>query len=259
MMDYFFSMLMGLLQGFTEFLPVSSSGHLVLSQHLLGIKQESLVLEVVLHLGTAFAILFVYREDIVALITGGFSKDVEKKWVSWNLLGLLVVASIPAGIVGVFFKDFFEEVFMKPEISGFMLMVTAGFLFLSKWHTEKGRIITYGSALFIGLAQAFAIFPGISRSGSTIVMALMLGLSRKESGRFSFYMALPAILGAAVLQIKDISEVVLPFGAILAGFVVSFVSGVIALKILLRFVEKGKLHYFAYYCLPVGLAAVLFF
>ncbi len=258
-MEYIFSMLIGLLQGLTEFLPVSSSGHLVLSQHLLHIKQDSLVLEVVLHLGTALAILFVYRLDVSQLVKAGFGTDSEKKWASWNLLGLLIVGSIPAGFVGIFFKDFFEEVFMQPRISGFMLIITAGLLFLSRWHTEKGRIITYGSALVIGLAQAFAIFPGISRSGSTIVAALMLGLARKEAGRFSFYLALPAIFGAALLQIKDISEVVLPLGAILSGFLVSFISGVIALKILLRFVEKGQLHYFAYYCLPVGVAAVLFF
>ncbi len=258
-MEYLLSMLIGLLQGLTEFLPVSSSGHLVLSQHLLGIKQESLFLEVVLHLGTAFAIVFVYREDIFHLVKSGFSSEPEKKWASWHLLKLLIVGSIPAGIVGVFFKDFFEEVFMEPRISGFMLMVTAGILFLSRRHVERGNILTYGSALIIGLAQAFAIFPGISRSGSTIVAALMLGLARKEAGRFSFYLALPAIFGAALLQVKDISEVVLPLGAIVSGFLVSFVSGVIALKILLRFVEKGKLHYFAYYCLPVGLLAVLFF
>jgi undecaprenyl-diphosphatase len=254
---YLVCLALGLLQGLTEFLPVSSSGHLVLAQHLFGVRHSNLVLETVLHLGTAFAIVYVYRKDIHFLITGPFSRDPEVSRPAWKSIRLVLLGSVPAGVAGVGFHDFFAGAFENPNIAAAMLLVTSALLFMTFWRPGGEKQIGYGSAFLIGCVQAFAILPGISRSGSTIAVALLLGISRKESGRFSFLLALPAIFGAALLEMKDLPDLGMPVSALALGFAVSLVSGIIALKLLIHFVDRGQMHYFGFYCAVVGTAALL--
>lgn len=249
---------LGLIQGFTEFLPVSSSGHLVLMQHFLKMTEDNLLFDTILHLGTAFAILIVFRKDLQQIITGLYSTDQQQRKDSWWYSTMIIVGTIPAGVVGVFFKDQLEQLFINPNAAGIMLFVTAALLFFSATRKSGTRSLTLGIAFLIGISQALAIIPGISRSGSTIATALLLGIARPEAGRFSFMLALPAIFGAALLHVGDISGMSLPIAAIIAGLVTSFVAGYFALKLLLHFVDRGKLFYFGFYCVAVAVLTIFF-
>lgn len=254
-MSFIKALILGIIQGLTEFLPVSSSGHLVLAQHFMKVvSDENLFFDVILHLGSVGAILIIYRKDIIELIANLFSKDKEKQSFSLRYALYVIIGCIPVGLVGVLLGDQIESVFTTPIIASVLLFVTAVLLFLSRFakDPENGKL-TWQKAALIGLAQAFTPLPGISRSGTTITTALLLGVSREEAGRFSFLMALPAIFGAALLEVKDIEAITLSFSAISAGFIGSFLTGIAALVILLKFVKQGKLHVFAWYCGAVGL------
>ncbi|MFP4164751.1 MAG: undecaprenyl-diphosphate phosphatase [Chitinispirillaceae bacterium] len=255
-MELFKTVILGIIQGLTEFLPVSSSGHLVLAQHFFGIKQEqSLIVEVLLHLATGIAVLYVFRNDIIDLIRGIFSTDQLKRKDSLTYSGWIILGTIPAAFAGVFLKDMFEGFFNSPLLASGMLMVTALLLFFSGNRKDSPGTLTAWKVIAIGLIQATAITPGISRSGSTIAMALLIGVSREEAGRFSFLLSLPAIFGAALLEMKGISAVSLSAASLIGGFTASLVVGILALKLLLTFVKKGKLHYFGYYCIAVALGS----
>ncbi len=251
-MDFLTSFILGTIQGLTEFLPVSSSGHLVISQRLFGLTGDNLLLDTILHLGTAIAILIVFRRDISSLIGGFFAKDRNQRKQSMSYAGLIIVGTIPAGLAGVFLKDYFEQAFAAPQFAGAMLLVTAGLLFFSARQSNGAAPLSLSIAFIIGIAQAFAILPGISRSGSTIATALLLGVARPEAGRFSFLLALPAIFGAIVLQIGDLETLTMPVPAVALGFAASLAAGYAALRMLLHFVNQGKLHYFGFYCALVG-------
>ena len=274
-MEILKTLLLGIIQGLTEFLPVSSSGHLILAETFLGVGEDTggsaMLLEVALHVATGIAVLYVFRKDIVNIIKGCFSKEVSERNGALTYSGWVIAATIPAAVVGVLFNDQIESLFdtsggntTPAYVASFMLLVTAGLLFFSSARKGGGDgKLTWAKAVAIGLIQAVAITPGISRSGSTIAMALILCVSREEAGRFSFMLALPAIFGAALLQARHVdswSSLLTP--ALIAGFIASFVVGIIALKLLLTFIKKGKLHYFGYYCAAaavVSLACLTFF
>ncbi|MDR2577600.1 MAG: undecaprenyl-diphosphate phosphatase [Chitinispirillales bacterium] len=263
------TLLLGIIQGLTEFLPVSSSGHLILAQTFLGVTDpheaggSAMLLEVILHLATGIAVLYVFRKDIMGIITGCVSKNALVRKDSLTYSGWVILATIPAAVVGVFFKKHINVLFdisgggtMPAYLASFMLLVTAALLFLSSMKKSAGADegkLTLMKVLAIGLMQAVAITPGISRSGSTIAIALLVGVSRTEAGRFSFMLALPAIFGAALLEARHVES----WGAVLSldiilGFIASFAVGIVALKLLLTFIKKGKLHYFSYYCVAAA-------
>jgi undecaprenyl-diphosphatase len=255
------------MQGLTEFLPVSSSGHLVILQHLFGIEEPPLLLDTILHLGTLAAVFVVFRGDLWAMIRAlqePIKKGPAAAWRengSFRLIGWIILGTIPAGVAGVLLADFFEGLFASTHAVGLALFVTAAVLFSGRLVRGTGEPLEKAKgwqALGVGLAQAVAIVPGISRSGSTIIAALHLGLDRDAAGRFSFLLAIPAILGAVLLQALKI-EIVPPgfVAAAVIGFVVAAVSGYLALNLLLRFVRGGRLHYFGFYCVAAGIFALM--
>jgi undecaprenyl-diphosphatase len=256
-MDLLTVALLALVQGITEFLPVSSSGHLVIAQHFLSWNRDNVLLDVTLHLGTAAAIIWVFRNDIRALVQGFFSKDPAKRRSSSRMAVFLVLGSVPAAVAGLVFKDFFERMFLDARSTGVLFFVTAAFLFASALRKRASAPLDAPKAVAIGFAQALAILPGVSRSGTTISTALLVGTDRKEAGRFSFLLGLPAILGAAILEMRGVSATSLPAGLLSAAFAISLVVGVAALKLLLRFVDRGQLHYFGYYLVALGIACLL--
>ncbi len=236
--------LLGILQGLTEFLPISSSGHLVIAKLLLGIEEKGALVEVALHTGTLFAILIYYRNKIIHLI---------KKP---HTLIPLFIASLPAGIAGIAFGGTLEKLFGSPLIAGIGLICT-GLILLSVKYTPKGEESpTPISAIFIGIAQALAIIPGISRSGSTIVCARWLKIESQEAVDFSFLMALIAIGGATLIKVKDISH--LPLNTLfplLAGTVASAIAGLISIPVVKKLV--AKLFLFGFYCIPLGTVVLI--
>ncbi len=274
-MDWIEALILGIVQGLTEFLPVSSSGHLVLGEHLLGITvSEDTTFEVMVHFATVLATITVFWREIGGLLSGAlrFRMNPETQY-----LLRVCVSMIPILVVGLFFKDAVKGLFALEGVGfvGAMLIVTSVVLTLSHFISvrrtrgggsvspEEGQknrdgMISYRNSFLVGLAQAFAVLPGISRSGSTIATGLMLGESRSTIARFSFLIVLVPIMGEALLQILG-GEV--SFGSdglpLLVGFLSAYVSGLFACRVMIRIVSGGKLYYFAIYCFIVGLVAVL--
>jgi undecaprenyl-diphosphatase len=243
--------LLGVVQGATEFLPVSSSGHLVIVQILLGVNESGVLFEVAVHLATLFSILLVYRERVLALLKGAVARDAE----ALRYIGLLVVATIPAGLVGVLWKDAIESLFEMPEAPGIALLVTGAILWSSRGPLQRAEGVRpgWGTALLIGVAQAFALVPGISRSGTTVVAALWLGVEAREAAAFSFLMAVPAIGGAAVLQNGDLAGGGGPdWTVLLVGAALAAVTGVLANRTFVALLGRRAFHQFAPYCRVVG-------
>jgi undecaprenyl-diphosphatase len=245
------SIILGIVQGATEFLPVSSSGHLVIFQTLLGVEAAGVVFEVAVHVATLVSILVVYRTRVSSLAVGAVHRDAE----SLRYVGLLVVATVPAAVVGLLAKDAVEALFENPVAPGVALLVTGLLLWSSRAAMPRaiGSIPTWTAALLIGIAQAVALVPGISRSGSTVVAALWLGVAPREAAAFSFLMAIPAIAGAAVLQIGDLAAGGGPDVATLAvGAVFAAITGVLAIRTFVAMLAKRSFYLFAPYCWIVG-------
>jgi len=265
------TILLGIIQGLTEFLPISSSGHLVLFQHIIGLKEPEVLLDVALHIGTLLAILYFFLDDIKGMtIDGlGFIKDlvVRKKTLveirqmpNVALILWIIIGTVPTGIIGVAFKPLFTYMFGSAFVVGLMLIVTGLILWSSlfipegmKANREPGLI----SALLVGIMQGAAIIPGISRSGSTIVCGLFCGLNREAAGKFSFLLSVPAIIGASLLEF-DIDRIT-KIGAVpfILGIAVSFIVGVLSLKATMALVRKGDLYYFTPYCILVGIITII--
>jgi len=249
-MDFLDALMLGILQGITEFLPISSSGHLVLGQKLLGINVPGNAFEVILHIGTLMSILVVFWPDIHRLLNE--IKDSQVR----TYIFTLVLGTIPAIIVGLSLKGQFALMFDNAHSVALALIVTGIILIISKWFFNKKSDMTLVKGFGIGLAQALAIIPGISRSGATICTGLMMGLSSEEAARFSFLLAIPAIAGAGLLTAIDIDKISLSMDVIAVGLLSSFLVGWVALKWLLNLLKTGKFHWFGVYCLLIGIIAV---
>ncbi|MBM4338000.1 MAG: undecaprenyl-diphosphatase UppP [Deltaproteobacteria bacterium] len=256
-MNPFQAIFLGMVQGLTEFLPISSSGHLVFFQSLFGMKEPQLFFDIMLHFGTLLAVAIYFRRDISGIIRGieSLVTGKRKNEEGIKLFFLIIVASIPTGLMGFLGKDWFESLFSRPSIVGGMLLVTGSFLWLTRWVKREDRRLekmSWIDAILIGVAQGIAIIPGISRSGATISMGLFCGLNRELAGRFSFLLSIPAIVGATLLEIRKIqsvSEISLP----LIGMAVAFGVGLLSLTLLMRIIKTGNLSNFSYYCWAIGL------
>jgi len=254
------ALVLGLLQGATEFLPISSSGHLVLVPWLLGWKASSLTFDTTVHLGTLLAVAVYFWADIVRITKGVFNTLRQRSLADADgRLGWLVaLGSIPAAVIGYALSDFFERLFGTPALVSVLLLVTGVILFTSERASQKLRDLpdlTWKDSLLVGLAQAAAIAPGISRSGSTIAAGLALGIKREDSARFSFLLAMPVIFGAGLLQFKDmLSTGIDSTGVTLlaVGFIAAALSGYVCIRFLMAYLRERSLTVFAVYCWLFG-------
>ena len=257
-MNWWQALILGLVQGLTEFLPVSSSGHLVIFRELLGAEApQDLVFEVTVHVATVLATIVVFRKQIIDLLQGLFKFKYNKQT---DFILKLVVSMIPVAIVGVFFKDKVEALFSSLTVVGCALLVTALLLFLSDKAKKKGDgDITFGQALIMGLGQAVAVVPGLSRSGTTISAGLLSGASRNKVAEFSFLMVLVPILGEAFLDVVSGDAAASSIGTLplAIGFIAAFVSGLFACKAMIALVKKAGLKWFALYCAIVGAIVII--
>lgn len=263
--------ILGLVQGLTEFLPVSSSGHLVLVEQLLHVqKSNDITFEVFVHFGTFLSVVAVFWKDIIAIIRSFFeafvpfrlNKEYYREQEHFRLATYILVGSVPAAIVGLKYEDAISEAFTDPKLVAVMLVITGLILFLTGLVKPiEGKKVNFASALVIGIAQAVAVIPGISRSGSTISSALYQKIEPYHAARFSFLLSLPVIAGATLLKTKELivnGGAAEGFPALFVGMVVAFASGYFAIKFLLRIMERGKLRWFSLYCLIVGVLGILF-
>ncbi|MBW1878557.1 MAG: undecaprenyl-diphosphate phosphatase [Deltaproteobacteria bacterium] len=243
---------LGALQGLTEFLPVSSSGHLVLFQQFIEVHGDEVLFDVALHLGTLVPVLWFYRQSLWGVLRDPFVGE----GAFWDregvrLLALLLVASVPTAILGLAFEDLFESLFSRPGALVVTFAITGSLLFLTR-ETGEGetgvRQMKWWQAVGIGVAQGFAITPGISRSGATIAVGLFFGLKREVAVRFSFLLSVPAILGAALLKLREVEGTDLQVVQLVGGTLAAMVTGYFALVLLVRVVKQGKLAHFAWYC-----------
>ena len=260
-MSTFEAIILGIIQGLTEFLPVSSSGHLEIGKAILGdnsLPEESLMMTVVLHAATALSTIVIFRKDIIEILKGLFQfKNNEQFQFSLKI----VLSMIPAAAVGVLFNDELESLFGgQIMLVGFMLLVTGALLFLADKATSTDKSVTFKSSFLIGISQAIAILPGISRSGATISTSVLLGIDRVKAARFSFLMVVPLILGKMAKDILggDLAGSQIDSGLLIAGFLAAFISGLFACKWMISLVKRSQLKYFAYYCFVVGIAAVIY-
>ena len=271
-MELYQGIILGIVQGLTEFLPVSSSGHLVLGQIFFGMTQSQLVFDISVHMGTLLAVLVVYFSDIMAILNSIFKfllkavlfkpvVSLYKEDENLKMAVLIIIGSVPTALIGMVLKQFEHFLFTSELIVGCMLMVTGTFLWMSRtyyFNDNKKTTLDVKKTLWIGTIQGLAVIPGISRSGSTIAAGMFLGLDRHKAAKFSFLLSIPAILGAQVVSIKDMiaNNIVIDSVTIYAT-IASFITGLIALKLLLTLVHSGKFHLFAPYCWIIGSLVVL--
>ncbi len=253
------SVLLGVLQGLTEFLPVSSSGHLVLAQSLLpGFREPGVLFEVLLHAGTLLAVVVYFRQDVWELVESlGPAGDPARR----RLVLLLAAATVPTVIIGVVFREPLEALFHAPRSAAAMLLVTGALLWVSE-ALARPRVglegIGYGRALAVGTVQGLAIVPGISRAGSTIAAGTLLGIRGEDAARFSFLLSVPAVLGAVAIQVPELGSVEprMP-GVYAAGVAAAFLSGLWAIRFLMTAIRKGRFRWFAVYCWLLGAGYLL--
>ncbi len=270
-MDWLQALLLGLLQGLTEYLPVSSSGHLELAKVLLGPGAEAggLTFDIIVHVATVLSTLVILWREIAWIFRGLFtpSWNNEKRYVL-----AVVISMIPVAVVGVFFKDFVEDLYSghAVRVTGVCLVITAALLTLTHFFPDglagkPEEKVTPLKAFCVGVAQAVAVLPGLSRSGSTIATGLLLGVDRRHMAQFSFIMVIPPILGEALLDCRELlspslgagAQAAVPPAAVITGFLAAFAAGCLACKWMIALVKKCKLVYFALYCLAVGITALV--
>jgi undecaprenyl-diphosphatase len=264
------AVILGIVQGLTEFLPISSSGHLVIFQHLFGLREPQLLFDILVHIGTLLAVLAVFFGDIVTITRESltFASRCFKKKDSLSeplpgarLLMFIIIGTVPTALIGYFLEKKADVIFSSLRLVGLTLLATGVLLWLTKRFSPDKRDISRMNArdsLLIGLVQGIAVIPGISRSGSTIAAGLFMGLDRSLAARFSFLLSIPAILGALVLKSGELFS--LNYSSMLpdiVGMLAAFVSGYFALKFLIRIVLKGNFYLFAYYCFLVGLLILM--
>ena len=266
-MSWWEALILGLVQGLTEFLPVSSSGHLEIGQALLGTAgEENLTFAIVVHAATVLSTLVILWNEVEQLFKGTFTTP---KWnEDKNYVAMILVSMIPVFVVGMFFKEQVESLFGSGLfVVGICLCVTATLLYFSEWLSKRrageGHEVGYKDAIIIGLAQAVAVLPGLSRSGTTIATGLLCGVKKESVTKFSFLMVLIPILGEALLELLDVlsGEVVassIDLIPLLVGFVAAFVSGCLACRFMINIVRRQKLIYFAIYCLCAGIFSIVY-
>lgn len=255
------AIILGIVQGLTEFLPVSSSGHLEITKAILGDKsvpEESMMMTVVLHAATAFSTIVIFRKEIVEIITGLFQfKNNDQFQYSLKI----VLSMLPAAAVGVLFEDQIDQLFGgQIMLVGFMLLLTGALLFLADKAKSTLKPVNFKNAFLVGIAQAIAILPGISRSGATISTSVLLGIDRERAARFSFLIVVPLILGKMAKDILsgDLAAVETETTLLIAGFIAAFVAGLFACKWMISLVKRSQLKYFSFYCFLVGLGAIVY-
>ncbi|MBO6659526.1 MAG: undecaprenyl-diphosphatase UppP [Roseivirga sp.] len=260
-MTWFEALILGLVQGLTEFLPVSSSGHLEITKAIFGdnsLPEESLLMTVVLHAATALSTIVIFRKDIAEILKGLLQfKNNEEFQFSLKI----IISMIPAAVVGVLFEEEIEQFFGgNLLLVGSMLILTAGLLFLADKAKSTLNPVSYKNAFVIGVAQAVAILPGISRSGATISTSVLLGVDRQKAARFSFLMVVPLILGKMAKDILsgDLAETQTEASLLIIGFIAAFVAGLVACQWMIALVKKSQLKYFSFYCMIVGIIAIIY-
>lgn len=258
-MNAFQSIILGIIQGLTEFLPVSSSGHLELAKVILGVEvKNSLIMTVVLHFATALSTVVIFRARIFELIKGLFSFKLNEDFY-FSLK--IVISMIPAALIGVLFNDEIEELFSSQVLLvGTMLLITGLLLFLADRAKNTGKPVSMWNAVVIGIAQAIAILPGISRSGATISTSVLLGVDRSKAAEFSFLMVVPLIFGKVAKDLMDggVMPESINYLNLSLGFVAAFVSGLAACTWMIAIVKKSELKHFAIYCFVVGFGSILY-
>ena len=259
------SIILGIVQGLTEFLPVSSSGHLVLAERILNIHRGDLVFEVMVHLGTLVAVLIYFRRQLGEMIRALFSifapdKTMEQKH-GLTMIGWLILGTIPAVIFGLALKDKIELAFSSPRWTSGEFIVTGLMLIATIWAIDKGKNLNIFNTIIIGIAQAISIMPAISRSGSTIAAGMFCGVNKEKAAEYSFLLSIPAISGAAILEIPEMIRL-LPTASVLwtylAGTLVSGIIGYLSIAWLLSIIKKGKFYYFGLYCILIGILGLIF-
>lgn len=270
-MEIWQAVIVGIVQGLAEFLPISSSGHIVLTQYLLGIRDTGaahhpdLAFEIILHIGTLVSVLLFFRRSLWHLVQSLYTKDMVDERKKIILLG---VATIPAVIAALLFKDIFDAVPGKPVLVSGLLILTGLILFIPRLVKGGKAQVGWKSSLIMGIGQAFAILPGVSRSGSTIAAGLVSGVKAEKAAEFSFLMSIPAIAGGFVLTMKDKMEETGSFSAALeacfnapyvAGAAAAAVVGLFAIYLVMGAVKQGKLEYFSYYCFAAGITGMIYF
>lgn len=251
-------LLLGLVQGLTEFLPVSSSGHLVLAERLVGFVPPGVFFEVAVHVATLLSVVVAYRARLAELLRGMVSGN----RAAWSYAGLLLLASVPAGLAGVLLRDYFEHSFHSLPALGWAFLFTAAVLWSTRYAVPRatGTRVTPGQALLIGIAQAVAIVPAISRSGSTIAVALWCGLAAGPAAEFSFLMSLIVIGGSGLLEARHLAPGAGYLGVgLLAAFLAALLSGILAIRLLIRLLRRHRFHLFAPYCAALGVFCLIWF
>jgi|TARA_B110000495_G_C22956236_1_gene560254 undecaprenyl-diphosphatase len=259
-MDWIEAVVLGIIQGLTEFLPVSSSGHLELAKLILPSQytgESSMLMTVVLHFATALSTVVIFRKDLLKVIQGLF----QFQWNEATKFSVkIIISMIPAALVGVFFDDIIESFFNGAVLLvGSMLLVTGGLLFLADKTKNTTREVSFFHSIIIGISQAIAILPGISRSGATIGTSVLLGVDREKAARFSFLMVVPLIFGKIAKDLLSDKFIIegLDITALSVGFVAAFITGLFACTWMISLVKKSKLVYFSFYCFVVGIAAII--
>lgn len=260
-MEWIEALILGIIQGLTEFLPVSSSGHLEIAKVLFGdnaLPKESLTFTVVLHFATALSTMVVFRKEVIEIIKGLF----QFQWNDETKFSLkIIISMIPAVIIGLLFEEQLEAFFNGNLLMvGFMLLITALLLLLADKAKNTEKNVSYKNAFIVGISQAIAMLPGISRSGATISTSVLLGVDREKAARFSFLMVVPLIFGKVAKDLMggEINFQSANFGSMGLGFIAAFISGLIACSWMISLVKQSKLHYFAIYCFVVGLIAIAY-
>jgi len=268
-MTLFRSIVLGVIQGATEFLPVSSSGHLVVLPAIFGWQVPTLSFTISLHMGTFLAVLVYYFKDVINLFKGFFAMfkklKTPEEFFYLKLFWLLVIAFIPAALLGIFLKSRVEKTFSDPHIVSYFFLFTALVLFLSSInfmkHAEAIQRASFKHAIFVGFMQIFSLFPGISRSGMTISGGVFSGLKREDAARFSFLLSIPTIFGAGIFELKDAMNVSVSHATgieIFIGVLFSFIVGILSIKFFFALIRKTKFYVFALYCLILAIIGLIF-
>lgn len=258
------AVILGIVQGLTEFLPVSSSAHLVMAEQFLKMSQANVMFDLILHLGTLCALLLVFGKDIVRLVLSlgpprWYGTNLEQQKRDAKFVGLLILAAIPTGIIGFFFDPIIDRLFSSLLVCGVGLIITGFVLISTKFKKKSGVKVSIWQALIIGTVQGIAVIPGVSRSGSTIAAGILSGVEQSIAARFSLILSIPVVFGAALFHYLHNPQVGTSLGfEAVTGFLLSLLIGYLSLVVLLRIISKGKFYRFAYYCWPVGVFLVIY-